>query len=143
VRSVIRLQVEQPVLRRRKFFQGRPIRGAGIKDLTWLEPSGQEMTDDAWNAGFVRALGMLLFGDSIDETDERGERIVGDTRLLLLNAHDGPIAFTLPTRQPGEHWELVLDTARSQADSTNFADGAQYELQGRSLVLMRLPPLAK
>src|SRR5262249_4370397 len=34
-----------PVFRRRQFFQGRSIRGADVKDLTWFEPNGQEMTD--------------------------------------------------------------------------------------------------
>ena len=76
------------MLRRRKFFQGRRIRGADVKDIAWLDPTGREMTDETWNSPDVRCLGVRLNGDAIDEVDERGERIVGDTLLLLLNAGD-------------------------------------------------------
>ena len=65
-------------------------------------PSGEEMTDEAWNAGFVKCLGVRLAGDLIGDVDERGEPIVGDTLLLLLNAHHEPIPFTLPATK-AEH----------------------------------------
>src|SRR5437773_2396866 len=68
VRHVVHLRLSQPVLRRRKYFQGRSIRGD--KDLAWLDPRGREMTDEAWNADFIRSLGMLLSGNAIDEVDE-------------------------------------------------------------------------
>ena len=136
VRMLIKLRAEQPVLRRRKFFQGRPIRGSQVKDISWLEPSGQEMTDDAWNAEFVRCLGMLLAGDQIDETDERGNRIVGDTLLLLLNAHHEPIPFTLPQHTQG-WWDLVLDTAKGTTDDFLYKVGQAYKLAERSLAVFR------
>jgi glycogen operon protein len=142
VARLIRLRQEQPVLRRRRFFQGRLLRGSGVKDITWLDPAGQEMTDDDWNATFVRSLAVMLSGDAIDEVDEQGERIAGDTLLLLLNAHDGPIAFTLPARRPGEHWDTLLDTARPDGPLPDLAAGQSYEVQGRSCVILRLPPLA-
>ena len=72
------------------------IRGSDIKDISWFEPDGKEMTDEAWDAGFVQCLGVRLAGDLIGDVDERGEPIVGDTLLLLLNAHHEPIPFTLP-----------------------------------------------
>ena len=86
IAELVHFRLAQPVLRRRKFFQGRSIRG-GVKDVAWFAPDGREMTDEAWNADFVRSLGMLLSGDAIDEVDERGEPIIGDTLLVLLNAH--------------------------------------------------------
>ena len=73
------------MLRRRKFFQGRRIRGADVLDIAWFDPSGAEMTDETWNSPHVRCLGVRLNGDAIDELDERGERIVDDTLLMLLN----------------------------------------------------------
>jgi glycogen operon protein len=136
VRMLIRLRAEHPVLRRRKFFQGRPIRGSQVKDISWLEPSGQEMTDAAWNAEFVRCLGMLLAGDQIDETDERGNRIVGDTLLLLLNAHHEPIPFTLPKHTQG-WWDLVLDTSKGTTDDFLHKVGQAYVLEERSLAVFR------
>src|SRR6478609_6126140 len=44
-RSLIALRQKHPVFRRRRFFQGRRIRGAEVKDLYWLRPDGKEMTD--------------------------------------------------------------------------------------------------
>ena len=85
VRTVAQIRHEQPVFQRRRFFQGRPIRGSEIKDVSWFGPSGEEMSDDDWNAGFVRCLAMRLSGDQIGDVDEKGDPIVGDTLLLLLN----------------------------------------------------------
>ena len=50
------------------------------------------MTDETWNSPDVRCLGVRLNGDAIDEVDERGERIVGDTLLIMLNAGEEPVA---------------------------------------------------
>ena len=88
------------MLRRRKFFQGRRIRGADVLDIAWLDPSGREMTDETWNSPDVRCLGVRLNGDAIDEVDERGERIVGDTLLILLNAGEDAVPFSLPDDRP-------------------------------------------
>src|SRR5690606_21866286 len=107
----------QPVLQRRKFFKGRPIRGKEIKDLSWIEPAGGEMSDEAWNSGFVRCLGMRLSGDLIGDIDNRGEPIIGETLLILLNAHWEPMPFTLPEHPPDRHWELLLDTAKPHAET--------------------------
>jgi glycogen operon protein len=137
VRFVSRIRREQPVFHRRKFFQGRAIRGSDIKDLSWFEPSGQEMTDQAWNAGFVKCLGLRLVGDVLDEVDERGEPIVGDTLLVLVNAHHEAIPFTLPATRVEHVWERVLDTADPEASAELYSGGGQYSLQGRSLALFR------
>ena len=56
-RRLIRIWKDHPVLRRRKFFQGRRIRGADVSDIAWLDPSGREMTDDTWSSPDVRCLG--------------------------------------------------------------------------------------
>jgi glycogen operon protein len=83
VRRLIRLRRENPVFRRRDLFRGRPIHGLDVKDLYWLTPSGMEMADPDWNAVHVQCLGMGLMGDQIEETDEHGRRIIGDSFLIL------------------------------------------------------------
>jgi len=75
---------EQPVFHRRRFFQGKYIEGEGAPDIAWLNTDGSEMPGDAWKQSFVRCLGVLLFGDSID-IDKAGEEISGSTLLLLFN----------------------------------------------------------
>ncbi|HYE20574.1 MAG TPA: glycogen debranching protein GlgX, partial [Tepidisphaeraceae bacterium] len=87
VQRCVRVRREQPVFHRRKWFQDRDIRGAGVTDVSWFEPTGREMGDRAWAADFVRCLGVRFAGDTIDEVDERGEPIVGDTLFLALNAY--------------------------------------------------------
>ena len=137
-RRVIRVWKEHPVLRRRKFFQGRRIRGADVLDIAWLDPSGREMTDATWSSPDVRCLGVRLNGDAIYEVDERGEGIVGDTLLLMLNAADQPTAFTLPATAPEERWESLLDTADPWAPPRRLRAGGRYELLPRSMAVLKL-----
>src|SRR5262249_26466031 len=100
----------QPVLQQRRFFHGREIRGEMIKDIMWFEPSGKEMSPEAWHTGYARCLGMLLRGDNID-VDEYGATISGDTLLILFNAdHALDIAFTLPKLDKRQYWDLAFDT---------------------------------
>ncbi|HYT66952.1 MAG TPA: glycogen debranching protein GlgX [Vicinamibacterales bacterium] len=137
-RRLIRLWKDHPVLRRRKFFQGRGIRGADVLDIAWLDPAGAEMTDEMWNAPDVRALGVRLDGDAIQEVNERGERILGDTLLLNLNAGDQTIAFVLPPTAPTERWDSLLDTANPCQPGRRLQGGDRYELPGRSMAVLRL-----
>jgi isoamylase len=115
VRKCAAIWREQPVLQRRKFFLGRPIRGGDIKDISFFEPGGYEMNDEHWNANFVKCLGVRLAGDVIHEVDERGEPIKGDTLLLLLNAHWEEIPFMLPQTKDGQVWETLIDTRERPA----------------------------
>jgi glycogen operon protein len=140
--QLIHLRLAQPVLRRRKYFQGRSIRGGGVKDVAWLAPDGREMTDEAWNADFVRSLGMLLPGNAIEEVDEQGQPITGDTLLALLNAHDDKVPFTLPSLEPDQQWQRLLDTAEGRGAEKVFRAGVRYPLQGRSVAILKvIPPL--
>jgi glycogen operon protein len=139
-RHLLDLQRRHPVFRRRSFFQGRAIRGAQVKDLTWFDPSGNEMTDEAWNAGFVKALMVRLAGDAIEEMDARGRRIVDDTFVLLLNAAEDGIGFRLPSHRPDLSWERVLDTAEADWDRPSLLRGDRYRLRGRALAVLRVRP---
>ena len=96
------------------------------------------MTEEAWNTGYARCLGVRLAGDLIGEVDERGEEIVGDTMLLLLNAHYEAISFTLPATWEGELWERLLDTADPQGMPLAGTGGQQYKLQGRAMAVLRI-----
>jgi isoamylase len=139
VQKVTQVWKEQPVLKRRNFFQGRAIRGEGVKDVSWFSPTGKDMTDQDW-AGFVRCLGMRLAGDLIGETDERGEPIVGDTLLVLMNAHHEPLPFTLPPTNPEHQWELLFDTSNDDAPPRMLSGGEKYDLKDRSVAVLRTRP---
>ncbi|HYO91132.1 MAG TPA: glycogen debranching protein GlgX [Pyrinomonadaceae bacterium] len=140
-RNVIQIFHDHPVLRRRKFFQGRQIRGSEVKDLSWFRPDGEEMREEDWHNRSLNCLGIRFAGDAIDEVDERGRRITDDTLLLLLNAHDKQVSFTLPAHRQEVRWELMLDTREptGQAKTRRPVRGGQtYKLESRSLALFCL-----
>ena len=137
-RRLIKLWKDHPVLRRRKFFQGRRIRGADVLDIAWLDPTGTEMTDEMWNAPEVRALGVRLNGDAIQEVNERGQRIVSDTLLLFLNGGPDPMPFVLPPTAPIERWDTLFDTTEPWQPPRALRAGELYELGGRSMAVLRL-----
>jgi isoamylase len=141
-RALIRLFHQHPVLRRRRFFQGRQIRGSRVKDLTWYAPSGREMSDDEWQAPGVRTLGVQFAGDAIEERGPRGERIVDDTLLIILNADDGPVAFTLPNHEVAKRWEVIFDTVHPSfsAAQGEFDSGSVYRVAERSVACLRRLP---
>jgi len=138
VRQLIALHKEHAVFRRRKFFQGRKIKGAEIKDIVWLRPDGEEMTDEEWNQDFARCLGVALSGAVIDEVTERGQRVKDENFLLLMNAHFEEIHFTLPASPLGAGWIALIDTSCQISGDANrfFVGRSSYPLQARSLALL-------
>ncbi|MGQ0636233.1 MAG: glycogen debranching protein GlgX [Planctomycetaceae bacterium] len=139
VRRVIRIRRDHPVLRRRRFFYGRRIRGKGIRDIIWLNPTGREMTDADWNAGFIQSVGMLLAGE-LDERDESGQSVVDDNLLLLLNASHQGVKFTLPPAAAQlPRLELLLNTAAARHEPRFLDPKDPFDLPGRSLALCRWP----
>ncbi|MBI2824978.1 MAG: glycogen debranching protein GlgX [Planctomycetia bacterium] len=138
VRHVIKIAREEPVFHRRRFFHGRALKGAEAREIAWLEPTGKEMPDEAWNAPYVRCLGVQLFGQSID-VDEHGEMISGDTVLILFNAdHANKIPFVLPPPGTEHPWELLFDTARPGVEWEPKSE-ATYELDACSMAVFRSP----
>jgi isoamylase len=141
--KLIHLRLSEPTLRRRRYFQGRSIRGDEVKDVAWLAPDGREMDDAAWSAGFVKSLGMLLSGNAIEEVNERGEPIFGDTLLVLLNAHTDKVPFTLPPGDADQQWQRIFDTFDPHTPYRMFKAGVRYPLQGRSVSCFKLRARAR
>ena len=141
-RSLIRLFKAHPVLRRRHFFQGRQIRGSRVKDLSWFLPDGTEMTDEEWQAPGVKTLAVQFAGDAIDDRGPRGERIVDDTLLVIFNADDRPVAFTLPNHESARRWETVFDTVHRTFTAAHgeHDGGSAYRIAERSVVCLRRLP---
>jgi isoamylase len=140
VQQLIALRREHPVLRRRRFFQGRQIWGSEVKDVAWFRPDGKEMTDEDWSKGYVRCLGLRLAGDAIEEKDEKGRRIIGETLLILLNAHHESLPFTMPAHKRGVRWEPLLETVvQEEHKSISFLKGGdRFDLAARSMAVLRL-----
>jgi glycogen operon protein len=139
VAKLARLRHEHPIFRRPKFFQGRKLRGSDVKDILWLNPAGMEMTDEEWGTHFVKTLGVMLNGDSIDVRDWHGQPVQDDTFLMLFNAAHKKIDFILPG-EPDRSWVLVIDTRIEKGfvyPGEPIRGGEAFPLTGYSFALFR------
>ena len=137
-RRLTELRRAHPVFRRRRFLQGRSVLGSGLPDVAWFDSGGHEMTPQHWGDVPVRALGMFLNGDEIREPGHRGEHIVDDSFLVVLNAPAAAV-FRLPEARWAAALEVVLHTGDPDGATRGetFAPGQELYLEPRSLVLLR------
>ncbi len=108
--ELIALRKKHPNLRRRKFFQDRVVHNSVVRDIVWLNNDGSEMSEGAWNATWMRTLGLLLNGQTLDITDDYGNRISDDTFLYLINAYHEDVPFRLPEAMNGGAWQCIMNT---------------------------------
>jgi glycogen operon protein len=135
-RHLIQLRKDHPVFRRRRWFQGRAIRG--VLDIAWFRPDGSEMTEDDWSTGYAKSVGMFLNGNAIPSTDPRGRRVIDRSFLLLWNAHHEPLEWRLPDRWD-QRWEVVVDTATLGGDppEQECQAGETVKIEARSVLVLR------
>jgi glycogen operon protein len=124
------------VLKRRTFFQGRAIRGEGVADVSWFAPDGTEMADGDFDKP-AAVMGCRLAGDLIEETDEYGEPVRGDTLLILFNPTPTPTDFSLPTTNENHLWHLEFDTSDDSRRSDPLYGRTAYPLADRSVAVFR------
>src|ERR1700722_18803071 len=138
-KKVTTLRKDHPVFRRRRFFDGTPIRtGAQVRDIAWLTPAGEEMTLEDWDSGFGKSITVFLNGDAIPEPDARGFRVVDDSFLLFFNAHDADLDFVVPQGPYGTTWQACIDTADPEGNTDLVVRaGDKVTLEARSVIVLR------
>ncbi len=109
-RELIFFRRQHPVFRRRKWFQGQPIHGFGVTDISWHNPDGDEMTQEQWEIGYIKSITVFLNGDKIPSPGKQGERISDNDFLMFFNAHYEVIDFQLAELFQPHHWSVVIDT---------------------------------
>ena len=141
--KIIQLRLGHPNLHRRKFFQDREIRkrtdGSLVRverDIEWFNPDGNEVADEAWNSEWSRAIALLLNGRTLQVTDENGNWVIDDSFLLLVNAADQGVEFTLPESPTGKRWWQIVDTENIDDPFASAPVGEKVILGGRSLKLL-------
>jgi glycogen operon protein len=145
-RKLSELRREHPALRRRGWFQGRPIRPHGkgqsqLPDISWFTPEGVEMEDEHWDTAATGSLQVYLNGAGILVPDERGQPLLDDSFIIIFHGHHDDTDFTLPDKRWGGAWVRVLDTERGFADQQErFVAGSTIKVLSRSMWVLRGVP---
>lgn len=138
-KKVTALRKAHPVFRRRRFFDGEPLRtGDQVRDIAWLTTAGTEMTHDDWVSGF-KFVGVFLNGEAIPEPNARGgERVVDDSFLLCFNAHKKAIEFTVPDTEYAQAWSAVLDSSATTGTTDVVVKaGETISVPSRSVLVLQ------
>jgi len=161
-RRLVQLRKDHPVFRRRRFFAGTADHGgeSDLGDIAWFMPNGKHMDGEAWRDGMARSLMVFLNGDAIPAPDRRGNTVHDDSFLVVFNAHDEAITFTLPEEEYGVEWYIEVDTSLSASAATHASAGAadpttaatssaaastvlepetEFSVTARSIVVLRSP----
>jgi glycogen operon protein len=135
-RRLIAIRKSHPILTRGRFLAGWHNPEVGVKDVTWLTPAAAEMTEEQWNDGHAKCLGMLLDGRAFESGIR--QRGADETLLLITNAHHDVVEFTLPEVPEGRQWVRLVDTNDPKLGPETYGFGAVYQVTGRSLLLFFL-----
>ncbi|MDR4532556.1 glycogen debranching protein GlgX [Glutamicibacter sp. PS] len=109
---LIALRGRLPLLRQRNFLHGQ-TRGDGHPDVSWLRPDGTTPSPEDWLDPEFRSLAVVLRGVA---EDPRGEALPGAV-LIVLNL-GAERDFYLPPTSADQPWQLEVDSARPEANST-------------------------
>jgi isoamylase len=137
--ALIQFRLEHPNFHRRKFFQDRSIRSTEDAAIIWLRPDGKQMTDEEWEQGWQRCIGVFLNGRTLADVSNSAQPVTDDDFLLLLNCHYEPVDFFLPELETDRNWELVFDTKKPafEKNKVPVSSGQSITLIERSMVLLR------
>jgi isoamylase len=137
VKKLTNLRHTYPILRRNRFLTGAYVEEVGVKDVTWINANGSEMTEEQWQDSRMACFGMLLDGRAQATGIRKSSKDA--TLLLVVNGHSDLVEFILPECYGGMLWSLLVDTniADSSAKGT-FEPGEKYGATARSLLLFAL-----
>jgi glycogen debranching enzyme GlgX len=136
-RAVLRLRREHPALRQRHHFAGTPVLAGGAKDLTWLHPSGREMSVRDWYDESLRTVGMFVNGNPLRSPGRHGEQQHDASFLIWLNSDPEPVEITLPPNDWEQHGEVVVSTDTGHPTGTELSAGETLTLEARSVLVLR------
>ena len=132
VQELTALRHRYPILRRGRYLTGAVDPESGMRDVSWLNAGGNEMTPGDWHDGNLRCFGMLLDGRA-RATGVR--RVSNDSSMLIvLNSHHEGVGFILPAIAGGTAWRLVFDTNAPNHEEERGV-GEEYVVTGRSVLL--------
>jgi glycogen operon protein len=125
VRSLARLRRSHVEFRRETFLKGAASR-AGVKDVTWLNVRGTEMTQSEWQDSELRTMGMW-FGEQTGSAEHL---------LLLVNSAGSEQSFGLPAAPADGPWICLFDTASEGVGARSLGPARSYALKAHSVALL-------
>ena len=135
--SLIALRHRHPVFRRRRWFEGRSVKGSEHHDIVWYNTDGVQMSGETWRRGYAKSLAVYLNGNAIETPDERGERVVDDSFLVLFNAHSDAVHFTMPDDLRGLEWQIVLYSAMGLTPELPVEAPESGDVAGWSVMVLK------
>jgi isoamylase len=136
VRRLTALRKAFPVLHRSRFLVGAYNEELDVKDVTWLAPSGEEMTIEQWQDPNSRCLGMLLDGRAQATGIKR--RGSDATLLMIYNAGHQEVGFVLPAVAEGRSWIGLVDTSAPERETKEYAFEHPLAVASRSFQMLVL-----
>jgi glycogen operon protein len=136
---LIHIRSSHPNFHRRKFFQDRPIRKEGEDivemDIAWFNTDGKQVSDETWHTDWNRAVCVLLNGQTLQVTDEEGKPVIDNSFLLIINAAQEGVEFTLPPCHTGGQWCQMMSTEDIEDPFRAKEPASKVIAGGRSLLL--------
>lgn len=136
--KLIEFRKNHPVFSRRKWFQGQRVKGRGLEDIKWFQPSGDEMSDEHWQNDFAKSLAVYLNGKALRFVDADGNQIKDDSFYVMFNAHYEPVDFVLPSSKYGKSWSVeIITTYPAHRNKELFDAETLISVNGRSVVVLK------
>jgi len=138
-KNLIQLRKQHPTFCRKRWFQGKPIKGLGVEDIAWFLPDGNEMKDEHWAQYYAKSLAIYMNGKAIQLVSANGEKIIDGTFYVIFNAHNEGIDYKLPGDNYAPDWTKVLDTAQSLAneDREQYKPNDVVHVEGCCVVVLK------
>ncbi len=138
---LIHFRRQHPNFHRRSYVEADPSVAPQGESIRWLRSDGANMSEQDWKeGGWMRTIGMFLFGEAPEIRDGAGVRVTDDNFLILLNSHHEAVDFRLPEELGQAEWSVVFDTARPEfPEGTEKVSALTMKLEGRSLAVLISP----
>ncbi|ALJ00502.1 glycogen debranching protein GlgX [Rufibacter tibetensis] len=141
-KKLIHFRKNHPVFRRRRWFQGRAIKGHGVEDIAWFLPNGEEMSYEHWEQDHAKSLGVYLNGRGVHSRGPKGEVVLDDSFYVIFNAYHDSLVFHAPNGKYGKEWTVAIDTFRDVVEPEEpitYKAGEAFHVEGRSVVVLKNP----
>ena len=115
---LLTLRKQFPVLHRDYFVHGEPVApGSAIKDIDWVGSHGETLHESEWRELTKRSLGVVL-------SEAIAKKV--SSVLIVLNASDGEVPFTLPLRDRAKSGQLLDSAQETTAQPALWQAGGEH-----------------